>query len=372
MKSLKALDKDQLKELGIRELYKSYGSWEKMSIEQRNKVVSYFCALPDEIQELVVMEAQQDTVAAAQSKTSRNTQTSKDDIIRLIHLFKEPSVQRHWTNLHGIMKRAELDARRAPPAYAEGANPLSYLAEVFKDYEGFTPQNLMVEFMSPGVNLPPVKKTPYQASATEWSYLATFTHDLEPTNAACKDIVRREAWIKPTWTDCRKYLHQMYINYNRSRQHGDDKDEWGSEKELCHWSRAAKWNPSNASSIICFTSFMIYSIAVLDICNFEAIGCKMPKGTGVNDTMDNGAVVGEHKKRKHKTKTSTSNGADIVRAFEQSEDREDKRYALRMLLEFGTTKEKAKARKEVNNLAFGNAAASESDSDTPTDDSDSE
>jgi hypothetical protein len=79
---------------------------------------------------------------------------------------------------------------------------------------------------------------------------------------------------------------------------------------------------------------MIYSIDVLDICNFEAIGCKMPKDTGVDATMDNGTVVGEHKKRKRKTKTSTSNGADIVRAFEQSEEREDKRYALRMLLEY--------------------------------------
>ena len=93
------------------------------------------------------MEAQHDTVAAAQSKMSHNKQTSKDDIVRLIHRFKEPSVQQHWTNLHGIMKRAELDARRAPPAYAEGANPLSYLVEVFNDYEGFTPQNLMVEYM---------------------------------------------------------------------------------------------------------------------------------------------------------------------------------------------------------------------------------
>ncbi len=85
------------------------------------------------------MEAQQDKVAASQSVSARNAQTSKDDIVRLIHLFKEPSVQRHWTNLHGIMKRAELDARRAPPAYSEGANPLSCLVEVFNDYERFTP-----------------------------------------------------------------------------------------------------------------------------------------------------------------------------------------------------------------------------------------
>jgi hypothetical protein len=71
------------------------------------------------------------------------------------------------------MKRAELDARKAPPAYSEGANPVSHLAEVFNDYEGFTPQNLMVEYLSPGINLPPVKKNPYQSSAPKWSYLAT-------------------------------------------------------------------------------------------------------------------------------------------------------------------------------------------------------
>jgi hypothetical protein len=50
VKCLKALNKDQLKELGIREFYKSYGSWDKMTMEQRNKVVSYFCALPEETQ----------------------------------------------------------------------------------------------------------------------------------------------------------------------------------------------------------------------------------------------------------------------------------------------------------------------------------
>lgn len=80
---------------------------------QRNKMVSYFCSLPEEMQgsffyllilfllqslisflvlyffsEMVVMEAQQEMVAEIQSSFSRNTQTSKDDIVRLIHLFK--------------------------------------------------------------------------------------------------------------------------------------------------------------------------------------------------------------------------------------------------------------------------------------------
>ncbi len=200
------------------------------------------------------MEAQQDIVAASQTSSAHNTHTSKDDIVQLIHLFKEPSVQRHWTKLHGIMKRADLDTRKTPPAYAEGANPLSYLAEVFNNYDEFMPQNLMVEYSSAGIYLPPMKKNPYQPSGTEWAYLATFLHGLEPTNHGRKHIIRGEDRIKSTWTDCRKYLHQMFINYNCSGQHEDDKDEWGSEKELRRWSRAVKWNLSSAGSIIQFTS----------------------------------------------------------------------------------------------------------------------
>ncbi|MFO0446803.1 MAG: hypothetical protein ACK51L_03955 [bacterium] len=157
------------------------------------------------------------------------------------------------------MTRAELDARKAAPAYAEGANPLMYLAEIFNNYDEFKPQNLMVKYASSGVNQPPVKVTPYQPSTSEWAYLATFTNDLEPTNLLLRNIIRDEDWIKSRWTDCHKYLHQMFTNYNRSGQHDDDKDEWGSEKELRRWSRAAKWNPGNAGSIIRFPSAMISS-----------------------------------------------------------------------------------------------------------------
>jgi hypothetical protein len=176
------------------------------------------------------MEAQQATADAARNAVTQNTQTSKDDIVRLIHLFKEPSAQRHWTNLHGIMRRAELDARKAAPAYAEASNPLCLLAEIFNNYDEFTPQNLMVEYVSTGIDQAPVKKQPYQPCGTEWAYLATFTNDLEPTNLSRRNIVRGEDWIKSTWTDCRKYLHQMFVNYNRSGQHDDDKDEWGLKR----------------------------------------------------------------------------------------------------------------------------------------------
>jgi hypothetical protein len=328
MKRMKAIEKDQLKDLGLKEFYKSYFSWEKMTNDQKNKTLSYFRALPEELQgmslvlllhfflnfilfisfllffsycsDLVVAEAQQNTVSASQMTSNRNTQTSKDDIVCLIHLFKEPAAQRHWTNLHGIMTRAELDARKAAPAYAEGANPLIYLAGIFNNYDEFKPQNLMVKYASSGVNQPPVKVTPYQPSTSEWAYLATFTNNLESTNLSHRNIIRGKDCIKSTWTDCRKYLHQMFTNYNRSGQHDDDKDDWGSEKELRRWSRAAKWNPGNAGSIIRFPSAMIYSIAVLDIGDFDAIGRKMPKGTRVDATVDNGATAPKFNKKKRK------------------------------------------------------------------------
>jgi hypothetical protein len=38
--------------------------------------------VPFNVLEVVIMEAQQDTVAASQSVSARNTQTWKDDIIR--------------------------------------------------------------------------------------------------------------------------------------------------------------------------------------------------------------------------------------------------------------------------------------------------
>jgi len=41
--------------------------------------------------------------------------------------------------------------------------------------------------------------------------LATFTHDLEPTNLSPRNIIRGEDWIKATWNDCRRYSHKCSL-----------------------------------------------------------------------------------------------------------------------------------------------------------------
>jgi len=305
------------------------------------------------ITEQIVEEAVINAEEADQANVVRNAQTTKDDIVRLIHLYKEPSAQKHWCNLRRIMSRAELDSRKASAVYNETASPLTYLAEIFNDYEDFRPQNLMVQYVSPGPNQHPVKKMPYQASQTEWCYLANFTHDLEPTNVSRQGIIRGEDWIKATWTDCRKYLHQMFVNYNRSGQHDDDKDEWGSEKELQRWSRAATWKPKSGTSgtIIRYTSAMIYSIAVLELADFEGIGRKMPKGTGVDATVNNGARASRHETKKRKV-GKYDDSSSIVEMLKEGNKKDQQLVALRIFFESGSEEEKRMARDALFAYAF--------------------
>jgi hypothetical protein len=92
-------------------------------------------------------------------ESAANSHTTKDDIIHLMHLNKEPTVQRHWSNLYRVLKRAELDARKLAGEHSEAANPLDCLAELFNDYKTFQPQNAMVKNIS--VNGQPVKKHLY-------------------------------------------------------------------------------------------------------------------------------------------------------------------------------------------------------------------
>ena len=49
IKAMKVLDKEELQCLGQREFY-NYGSWEKLSLDQRNKTISYFRSLSEDKQ----------------------------------------------------------------------------------------------------------------------------------------------------------------------------------------------------------------------------------------------------------------------------------------------------------------------------------
>jgi hypothetical protein len=108
----------------------------------------------------------------------------------------------YWSNHYGVLNRAHLDVCWTVGPLSDAANPLSCLAKMFNDYSEFQPQNLMIKYVNDFATELPKKKNPYD-----------------------------EAWIKSTWNDVCKYLHQVFIQYNRSGQHSGDIGEWCSPKE---------------------------------------------------------------------------------------------------------------------------------------------
>ncbi len=109
----------------------------------------------------VLNRSREDAANEAEKDATVNTQNTKDDIARLLHLFKEPVAQVHWSNLYGVFNRAELDALKTNWRLSDAANALSC------DYESFCPQNLMVEYVAVGQNRHPVKRTPFAPSTSQ-------------------------------------------------------------------------------------------------------------------------------------------------------------------------------------------------------------
>jgi hypothetical protein len=250
----------------------------------------------------VLNRSREDAANETEKEAAVNTNNTKDDIARLLHLFKDPVAQVHWSNLYGVLNRAELDARKSNGPLSDAANALSCLAEIYNDYESFCPQNLMVQYVSTGRNQRPVKRTPFAPSSEEWAVLANETHDIKPTNQSRKSIIRDEMWIKATWNDCRKWLHQTFVQYNCSGQHDADMGEWCSPKELEHWVRATKYKTAASNTIIRYPTVMVYSICLFDQSDFESIGREMPKGTGVDSSIADGTKAAKQKRGQYKKK----------------------------------------------------------------------
>jgi len=117
-----------------------------------------------------------------------------------------------------------------------------------------------------------------------------------------KNILCDETWMKNTWNDVHKYLHQVFIQYNRSGQHSGDLGEWCSPKEQKRWVRAALCKGCNSNSIVHYLTVMIYSIAVLEQSDFEALGHQMPAGSDIDNSVSvttSNAAQGKKKRKKH-------------------------------------------------------------------------
>jgi hypothetical protein len=308
---------------------------------------------------IILQTARVEEEKAAEETASSNNQTTKDDIARLIHLFKDPGAQVHWSNHYGVLNRTQLDVRRTSGPASDAANPLSCLAELFNDYDQFQPQNQMVAY----VYDPATRTSKKKARGKPAVMIGIQTYDIEPTNVARRNIYREAAWIKSTWNDVCKYLHQVFVQYNRSGQRSGDMGEWCSVEEQQRWVRAAFWKGGSTNTIVRYPTVMIYSIALLEQADFETIGRLMPTGTGIDNSVavaDAATTLQNKKKRKKRgtynnkknSNDSPSNNNAMLRVLQSGTQTESQLSALCLTLQYGIPSEKKKAMKEVNRVAY--------------------
>ena len=149
----------------------------------------YWDALSDPGRAALLKKGQDQTGKAIAEKT-KEPAVHKNDLVRLIHLFKDPDSAMLWTNAFGTWSRRQLDARHSDTPNADGSgtladetNPWPALAARFNDYDDFIPQNVMVQYKSSSSSTSsrPEKVSPWKAASSDFTVLATHCYDLEPT-----------------------------------------------------------------------------------------------------------------------------------------------------------------------------------------------
>jgi len=215
----------------------------------------------------------------------------------------------------------------------------------------------------------PQKKHPCEASSNEWADLSTQTYDIEPTNLTRRNIFCDAKWIKSTWSDVWKYLHQVFIQYTCSGQRSGDMGEWCSHEEQERWVRATFWKGGSSNTIVRYPTVMIYSIALMEQTDFKAIGRAMPNGAGVDNSIvePDSATAQSKKKRKKrgqykKKSNSPNNNNAMLQALQMGTQSEAQLSALRLILEYGSTSQKKKAMKQVKHVAHGKTDSQDNDS----------
>ena len=281
--------------------YSSYPSWSSMNTEQRNKTALWFRNLTVPIREAIVKKAQKESLEINKVEKERRESVHKDDLCRLLELKNFPDAQMRWTSAMEPMDRRTLDARNSNVAsdssgrgfLSDDADPYGGLAEIFNNYDTFTPQNRLIKY----INNQPV--VPYQPASEEVTALAAKCYDLNPTNLNRRNILRNGAWIKEQWINLKTWLTLVLSDFNRSGQHSGRSEadvEWLSDNECRRW----VYHSSNNKTAK-FPSVLTYAYGTLSKEDFETIGKKMEPGTGRDCGIeDNAKDAGDAREKKRK------------------------------------------------------------------------
>ena len=348
-------------------LPKSYSKWDKLTADQRNKTVAWFKLLNTETQGHVIAAARSETATAMKEQTAKSQVTTKNDLARLLHLYKEPTAQMHWTNMGRSLIRTELDARHSTSSLSDAANPYRKLAEIFNDYETFQPQHAMLVYEN--VRGIPVKKSPFKESEPKWKQLAPLCFDIEPHDLSRKEIHRDADWIKTHWQELRRLLHDRFEEHNRSGRRDAIEEGWMTNEDLNDW---AQFAPRSKR----YPMVMVYSAAILEIGDFNLMGRKLPKGTGIDNSILSDTPVEEPQAKRvrgpYRKKKSQDSGADIGKIIGEASKKDTKLKALEILMNGDNKALKKKAEQALLKYAFSSDSSSSSSSSTESGESDSD
>jgi hypothetical protein len=105
---------------------------------------------------------------------------------------------------------------------------------------------------------------------------------------------------------------------------------------------------------------MIYSISMLEEADFASLGREMPKGTGIDNSVEDGTMSKASKRKlnnkkqrqREKKNNAEESNMTLLQALDGGTKSETKLSALRLMLEFGSTEEKLQSMREVKRVAL--------------------
>lgn len=388
IKLLEKLDQPNLGK-NNKKFYSSYSKckWAEMTPVQKNRTKEFLDNLNAPIKLATLHRAKAEHHKNLNAESTRNTTTHKDDMARLLELRKHPAAQMLWAAAMSPMDRLTLDARHSTSTpnwtgtgnMAEAADPYGALAVFFNDYDGFTPQNRLIQYeLKDGKSVP---VAPARAVDPECTNLAQYCKEINPTNLERRHIRRDGAWIKEKWLDLKRNLTLCFADFNRSGRHSNEDEaevEWLSEEECARWIRHST-NKGRS-----FPGALAYSYCLMDRTDFESMGKQLEPGVGRDCSVGGDGAArsssSDHgRKRKMRLESSKSKksrsgvreGSNLAAVLRQVAAQENQLTALQYLAGQGDRE----AIMRIRSIAFGNVSvgtANNVDEETSDSDSDSD
>lgn len=203
----------------------SYKKWSKMNANQRKNIIILWNGFSESYRNKV-----KGMIGALENPVETSENTTKNDLIRVLHLREWPGAIALWTRALGPMSRLQLDANGSK-VHEENDDdvvrmaPWNELAEIFNCRSGdFQPQNMAVDYDDNGLRTRIPRGGHVSAGVVDLLY------DLDPNEA--DRPTRDGAWLKDTW---RKLCKEVSVCFERFASSGSQNGDTTTLDGVNEW-----------------------------------------------------------------------------------------------------------------------------------------